>query len=47
MVDGDRISRGEIFDESDLDAALARFEELSRPAPRLENSGKPCVKRIS
>jgi DNA-binding SARP family transcriptional activator len=32
-VDGDLINRGEIFDEADLDAALARFDELSRPAP--------------
>ncbi|WP_156751283.1 nuclear transport factor 2 family protein [Mycobacterium sp. 1245111.1] len=30
-VEGDRINRLEIFDESDLDAALARFEELDRP----------------
>ena len=37
-VDGDLVSRSEVFDEADLDAALARFEELSRPAPRLENA---------
>ena len=37
-VDGDLISRCELFDEADLDAALARFDELSRPAPRLENA---------
>ena len=30
-VDGDLISRAEIFDETDLDTALARFDELSRP----------------
>ncbi|CNI42892.1 Regulatory protein afsR [Mycobacterium tuberculosis] len=29
VVDGDRLDRCEIFDESDLDAALARFDELS------------------
>jgi hypothetical protein len=28
-VEGDRISRFEFFDEADLDAALARFDELS------------------
>ena len=28
-VDGDLISRCEIFDEADLDAALARFDELN------------------
>jgi hypothetical protein len=31
-VDGDRINRAELFDEEDLDAALARFDELDRPA---------------
>jgi hypothetical protein len=31
--DGDLLSRCELFDEADLDAALARFDELSRPAP--------------
>ena len=29
-VEGDLISRGEIFEEADLDTALARFDELSR-----------------
>ena len=28
-VEGDLINRCEIFDEADLDAALARFDELS------------------
>ncbi len=37
-VEGDLINRCELFDETDLDAALARFDELSRPAPRLENT---------
>jgi hypothetical protein len=37
-VDGDRISGVEIFDEADLDAALARFDELQPPKPRLENA---------
>src|SRR5581483_11358739 len=37
IVEGDRITRCEIFDEDDVDAALARFDELSRPAP-LENT---------
>ena len=37
-VHGDLINRCELFDETDLDAALARFDELSRPAPRLENA---------
>ena len=29
-VDGDLVNRCELFDEADLDAALARFDELSR-----------------
>jgi hypothetical protein len=31
--EGDLINRCEVFDEADLDAALARFDELNRPAP--------------
>ena len=30
IIEGDRISRCELFDEADLDAALARFDELNR-----------------
>jgi hypothetical protein len=30
-VHGDVVNRGEMFDETDLDAALARFDELERP----------------
>jgi hypothetical protein len=30
--EGDLLSRCELFDEADIDAARARFEELSRPA---------------
>jgi hypothetical protein len=37
-VEGDLISRCEIFDDADLDAALARFDELQPPTPRLENA---------
>ena len=29
-VDGDLINRAEIFDEADIDAALARFENCNR-----------------
>jgi hypothetical protein len=45
-VDGDRITRLEIFDEDDIDAALAGFEELSRPAPRLENAATQVYERF-
>ena len=45
-VKGDLISRGELFDEADLDTALARFDELSRPAPQLENAASQVVERF-
>ncbi|WP_269203964.1 BTAD domain-containing putative transcriptional regulator [Mycobacterium colombiense] len=44
-VEGDRINRCEIFDEADLDAALARFDELDQPAPRLENAATAALAR--
>ena len=45
-VEGDLISRCEIFDEADLDAALARFEELQPQAPRLENAASQVAERL-
>ena len=45
-VEGDRINRGEIFDEADLDAALARFDELQPQAPRLENAASQVYERF-
>jgi len=45
-VEGDLISRCEIFDEADLDAALARFEELQAQAPRLENKASRLTERF-
>ncbi len=42
-VEGDLFNRSEMFDEADLDAALARFDELSRPAPQLENAASRCT----
>ena len=44
-VEGDLIGRCEIFDEADIDAALARFDELSRPAQRLENAASQVGER--
>ena len=29
--EGDKINRSELYDEADLDVALARFDELNRP----------------
>ncbi|MDT7736533.1 MAG: hypothetical protein QOE12_3707, partial [Mycobacterium sp.] len=37
-VNGDMLNRCEFFDEADIDLAITRFEELSRPTPRLENA---------
>ena len=46
-VEGDLINRCEVFDEADLDAALARFDELSRPAPQLENAATRAWARVA
>lgn len=45
-VDGEMISRVEVFDESDLDEALERFDELTRPEPRLENGASRVVQQF-
>ena len=45
-VEGDLISRCEMFDEADLDAALARFDELQPPTPRLENAASQAAERF-
>ena len=45
-VEGDLINRCELFDEADLDAALARFDELHPPAPRLENAASQVAERF-
>ena len=46
LVEGDLISRAEIFDEADLDAALARFDELTGQAPRPENAASRANARF-
>ena len=46
-IDGEMVNRSEVFDEEDLDAAIARFEELHPPAPRLENSATRVYERVS
>ena len=45
-VEGDLINRCELFDEADLDAALATFDELQPPAPRLENAASRVVRAL-
>ncbi|MGB3476863.1 MAG: BTAD domain-containing putative transcriptional regulator [Mycobacterium sp.] len=45
VVDGEMICRCEVFDEADLDVALARFDELSRSRPAPENAAtRNCVR---
>jgi ketosteroid isomerase-like protein len=45
-VEGDRINRCEVFDESDLDTALARFEELQPGVRQLENAASRLHERF-
>ena len=45
-VEGDMVNRCELFDEADLDTAIARFDQLSRPAPRLENAASRTYDRL-
>jgi hypothetical protein len=45
-VEGDQFNRCEVFDEADLDAALARFDAVTRPAQRLENAASRVVDRL-
>lgn len=44
-IEGDLLSRCELFGEGDLDTALARFEELGRPTTRLENAASRAGER--
>ena len=45
-VEGDKISRTELFDEADVDAVIVKFEQLSRPAPQLENAASQAYRRF-
>ena len=45
-VEGDLISGCEVFDETDLDAALARFDELSAPVSRLNNAASRAERAL-
>ncbi len=45
-VEGDLVSRAELFDEADLDVAIAKFDQLSRPARRLENTASQVAERF-
>lgn len=46
VTDGDLYRRVEVFDESDLDAAIARFEELSRPTTELVNAAARVAEKF-
>jgi hypothetical protein len=46
-IDGDLIDRVEVFDEEDLDAALARFDELQPQVPRLANAASATHARLT
>jgi hypothetical protein len=46
-VEGNLISRGELFDEADLDAALARFDELHPQAHLLANAATRIWARLT
>jgi hypothetical protein len=45
-VDGDHVTHLEILDESDIDVALAKFDELTGPAQHLNNAASQVIKRI-
>ena len=45
-VDGDLINRCEIFDETELDAAIAKFEDLHPQRPRLKNAASQVEQRF-
>ncbi|OBF33615.1 hypothetical protein A5724_18815 [Mycobacterium sp. ACS1612] len=46
-VDGDAVNRCEIFDETDLESALARLRELSSTTSRLENAASRTFERFN
>src|SRR5262249_40595488 len=45
-LDDGMVDRCEMFDEAELDAAIARFDEVSRPAPLLKNAASQAYGRI-
>ena len=45
-LEGGMVNRCEIYYEADLDAAIARFDELSRPARRMENAASRVPRAI-
>lgn len=47
MLEGEELSRCEIFDENEVDAALARFDELRPDRPPLENAASRAYHRLN
>lgn len=45
-IEGELINRLEVFDETDLDAAIARFEQLTKPAREPENAASRVSRRF-
>ncbi|BDB44881.1 BTAD domain-containing putative transcriptional regulator [Mycobacterium kiyosense] len=45
-IEGDLIDRSEVFDEADLGAALAKFDQLSEQVVRPENAATRVCRRI-
>ena len=45
-VEGDLINRGELFDEADIDAALARFDELAPADAAAGKRGSQVAERF-
>ncbi|MGZ6981406.1 MAG: hypothetical protein ACXVH5_04505 [Ilumatobacteraceae bacterium] len=45
-IEGGLVSRAEVWDEVDLDAALTKFDELTSAVPRLENAASQAYDRF-
>ena len=45
-VEGNIVNRCEVFDEADIGAALAKFDQLSQPAPQLKNAATRVYERL-
>lgn len=46
-IEGDLLNRCEVFDETDLDAAITRFEQLTLPVSRPQNAASKVYTRIN
>ncbi|MCP3812131.1 hypothetical protein NLX62_07320, partial [Mycobacteriaceae bacterium Msp059] len=45
-IEGELLCRSELFDEEELDVAVAKLDELSRPVGRLENTASRATDRF-